>query len=147
MHEKHMKRALELATEAAEAGEVPIGALVVLNGEVIAEARNQKEEPPNPAGHAEILVIQKAAEKLGRWRLSDCELYVTLEPCLMCSGAIISARFKSVIFAAKDPKAGAVVSLYETLNDSRLNHQCEVVEGVCADESSQLLKKFFSQLR
>lgn len=145
--ESFMNRALELAQEAANDGEVPVGALVVRNSEIVAEARNEKEAAGQATHHAEILAIEKASEILGRWRLTDCELYVSLEPCLMCSGAALQARLKKVVFGASDPKFGAVTSLYETLTDSRANHQCEVIGGVFAEKSAELLKTFFRERR
>ena len=142
-----MKRAIELAAEAAARAEIPIGALVVCDGEIVAEAANYKESNGDPLGHAEILVIRKAAEKLGRWRLSGCTLYVTLEPCTMCAGAIIHSRLDRVVYAAADPKAGAVHSLYNILSDARLNHAPLVTAGVLEAEASGQLKAFFKQLR
>ena len=142
-----MNRALELAQEAASVGEVPVGALVVRNGEIVAEARNEKEASNQATHHAEILAIEKASEILGRWRLTDCELYVTLEPCLMCSGAVLQARLGKVFYGASDPKFGAVESLYQTLTDARSNHRCEVTGGIMADESAALLKTFFRERR
>jgi tRNA(adenine34) deaminase len=146
--EKWMRRALELAAGAALTGEIPIGAIVVdAAGEVIAEAGNLKEAAQDPLGHAEILVIREAARKLGRWRLSGCTLYVTLEPCTMCAGAIIHSRVDRVVYATKDPKAGAVHSLYEILADSRLNHAPVVDVGILEAEASAQLKSFFRDLR
>ncbi len=145
--EKWMKRALSLADEAGARGEIPIGAVIVCDGEVIAEAGNLKESNQDPVGHAELLVIRAAAEKLGRWRLNGCTLYVTLEPCTMCAGAIIHARLDRVVFAATDPKAGAVHSLYKILEDARLNHAPEVTSGVLEAEASGQLKSFFRKLR
>lgn len=142
-----MKAALSQAQIASERGEVPIGALIVRNGEIVAASGNTKEADTCATGHAEIRVIQEACKKLGAWRLSDCSLYVTLEPCLMCAGAIIQARLKEVVIAALDPKAGAVSSLYQTLNDPRLNHSPEVFSGLMAEESSALLKDFFKKRR
>lgn len=145
--EKWMRRALALADEAGQKGEIPIGAVVVCDGEIVGEAANLKETNQDPVGHAELLVIRAAAEKLGRWRLSGCTLYVTLEPCTMCAGAIIHARLDRVVFAATDPKAGAVHSLYKILEDPRLNHVPEVTSGVLEAEASRQLKEFFRQLR
>jgi tRNA(adenine34) deaminase len=145
--EQYMKKALVLAEKAKDKGDVPVGALIVCAGEVVSEAFNEKEAANQPCHHAEILAIERAAAKLGRWRLTDCDLYVTLEPCLMCAGAIIQARLKNVTFATRDPKAGAVVSLFQTLNDSRLNHRPQVNEGVLADEAAQMLKQFFRERR
>jgi tRNA(adenine34) deaminase len=142
-----MARAIQLAKHAAENGDVPIGAVMVRNGEIIAEAANEKEVVKVPTCHAEMLVIERAALKLDRWRLIDCDLYVTLEPCLMCAGAIVQARLRSVTYGAPDPKAGAVESLYQVLSDGRLNHRPLVSGGVMADECGQLLKDFFASRR
>jgi tRNA(adenine34) deaminase len=142
-----MNRALELAAEAASMGEIPVGALIVSGDEVIAEAYNRKETDNNPLGHAEILVLQDAAQKLGRWRLTGCTLYVTLEPCVMCAGAIVHSRVDRVVYATPDPKAGAVESIYHVLADARLNHAPVVVSGVLRDEASAQLKEFFKALR
>jgi tRNA(adenine34) deaminase len=142
-----MRRALELAAEAALKGEIPVGALIVHDGQIIAESGNLKEANQDPIGHAELLVIRKASEVLGRWRLSGCTLFVTLEPCTMCAGAIIHARLDRVVFAATDPKAGAVHSLYQILQDPRLNHAPQVTAGVLRDEASEQLKQFFRNLR
>jgi tRNA(adenine34) deaminase len=146
-HQKWMRRALELAAKAAEAGEIPIGAVIVCEGQVVAESGNLKESNQDPLGHAEIIAIRAAAEKLGRWRLSGCTLYVTLEPCTMCSGAIVHARLDRVVYGATDPKAGAVRSLYQILADARLNHTPEVIAGVLEAECSEQLKAFFRRLR
>lgn len=146
-HDVFMSRALELATKAAEAGDVPVGALIVRNDEILSEAFNEKEALKVPSCHAEILAIERAALKLDRWRLIDCDLYVTLEPCLMCAGAIVQARLRSVIYGAVDPKGGAVESLYQVLSDGRLNHRPQVVSGVRADECSHQLTSFFAARR
>lgn len=145
--QRFMARALELATEAELRGEIPIGAIIVHDGEIIAEASNLKETNRDPLGHAEVLAIREAAVKLGRWRLSGCTLYVTLEPCTMCSGAIIHARLDRVVYAATDPKAGAVESLYQILSDARLNHAPSVTAGVLEEQASAQLKSFFRKLR
>jgi tRNA(adenine34) deaminase len=145
--ERFMRRALELAAEAGGRGEIPIGAVIVQGEEIIAESGNLKETNGDPLGHAEVLVIRAAAEKLGRWRLSGCTLYVTLEPCTMCAGAIIHSRLDRVVFAATDPKAGAVHSLYEILKDPRLNHSPVVEAGILEAEASLQLKDFFKQIR
>ena len=145
--EKWMRRALELAALAGAAGEIPIGAVIVHEGQVIAESGNLKESNGDPLGHAEILAIRSAASALGRWRLSGCTLYVTLEPCTMCAGAMIHARLDRVVYATPDPKAGAVVSLYRILEDPRLNHAPLVSSGVLAEEASTQLKNFFRGLR
>lgn len=145
--EYFMKLAISEAKKAEEKCEVPIGAVVVLNGEVIATAHNLRESTQNAITHAEILAIQKACERIGSWRLEDAELYVTLEPCPMCSGAIILSRIKKVIFGAHDPKAGCAGTLMNLLDDQRFNHQCEVVSGVFENECSVLLRDFFRNIR
>lgn len=145
--EHWMRRALELADRAAAQGEIPVGAVIVQGDEIVAEASNLKELNQDPLGHAEIIAIQAAAKKLGRWRLSGCTLYVTLEPCTMCSGAIIHSRVDRVVYGATDPKAGAVRSLYQILTDPRLNHAPQVTAGVLESECSSQLKAFFRALR
>jgi tRNA(adenine34) deaminase len=145
--EKWMKRALELAAEAGAKREIPVGAVIVLDDRMVCEASNLKESTGDPLGHAELIAIREAAEKLGRWRLSGCTLYVTLEPCTMCAGAIIHSRLDRVVFAATDPKAGAVHSLYKILEDPRLNHTPKVTHGVLEAEASLQLKDFFKKLR
>lgn len=142
-----MQAALAQARLAFELDEVPIGAVVVADDEVIASAYNRREIDADPAGHAEFLALKSAAEKLGRWRLSDCTVYVTLEPCPMCAGLMHQARIARCVFAAPDPKAGALGSLYELHADERLNHRFEVTTGVCEEESASLLKDFFKGLR
>ena len=142
-----MQLAFEQANIAYSQGEVPIGAIIVHNNVVIASAYNQTEQQQNPIAHAEVLAIERAATVLKTRRLTDCTLYVTLEPCSMCAGAIVLSRIPSVYFATKDLKAGAVHSLYGLLNDTRLNHQCEVHEGIMKDECSALLSSFFKQVR
>ncbi len=142
-----MNLALGLAREAAARGEVPVGAILVENEQVIASSGNSKENTFDPLGHAEIRVIQEAAKTLGRWRLSGCTLYVTLEPCTMCAGALVHARVDRVVYGAKDPKAGGVESLYQILSDSRLNHQPKVQAGILAQECGNLLTSFFAARR
>lgn len=144
-----MGRALGLAREAAALGEVPVGAVVYRTdgGEVLGEAFNRREIDKDPAGHAEFLAIGAAARRLGDWRLNDCTLAVTLEPCAMCAGLIVNARVGRVVYGADDPKAGAVRSLYRLLEDARLNHRPVVVAGVMAEESAVLLREFFGRLR
>ena len=144
---RFMAAALAEAERALEAGDVPVGAVVVLDGAVIAGGFNSKEALADPTAHAEIVAIREAGGRLKSWRLTDATLYVTLEPCLMCMGAIIHARLGRLVFAAFDPKAGACGSLYDVSNDKRLNHSVEVTSGVLASESSKLLKGFFSGLR
>lgn len=142
-----MRLALGEAVLAAGQGEVPVGAVLVHEGVVLASGHNRREALQSPIAHAEVAVIERAAAAMGTWRLTDCTLYVTLEPCLMCVGAAILARVPRLVFAARDPKAGAVCSLYSCANDSRLNHRIEVVEGVLGDEAAALLSEFFRGLR
>lgn len=142
-----MRRALEEAAKAGGIGEVPIGAVIVKDGKEIAAGGNRREIDQCVTGHAELIAIEAACKALGSWRLLDCELYVTLEPCLMCAGAIYQARFKRVVFGALDPKAGATGSLYQIHTDTRLNHSFAVTGGVLAEESSKLLKTFFQARR
>jgi tRNA(adenine34) deaminase len=139
-----MGQALELAKQAAENGEVPVGAILVSNDVSIAEASNLREQSGSPIAHAEMRVIQAASEKIGNWRFVDTTLYVTLEPCPMCAGAIVLARIPKVVYGTADPKSGAAGTLYNILQDERLNHRVELISGVLADESSALLKSFFS---
>lgn len=142
-----MKMAIAEAEKAGAINEVPIGAVVVLDGEVIGAAHNLRETKQNAVAHAELLAIQAACEKVGTWRLEDAELYVTLEPCAMCSGAIVLSRVKKVVYGAKDPKGGCAGSLMNLLEEERFNHQCEVRSGVLENECSILLKDFFKSLR
>lgn len=143
----HMALALEQARLAGELGEVPIGAVVVCDDEVVAAAHNRREIDHDPAGHAELLAIRAAAATLGRWRLSDCTVYVTLEPCPMCAGLMHQARIARCVYAAPDPKAGALGTLYDLHDDPRLNHRFDVSSGILAEESSALLRDFFGKLR
>nr|WP_252899001.1 nucleoside deaminase [Secundilactobacillus odoratitofui] len=129
--------------KAALIGEVPIGAVVVHDNEIIGRGHNLREHSQLAVDHAEMMAIEEANQVLNSWRLVDCTLYVTLEPCIMCSGGIVNSRLKRVVFGARDPKAGAVSTLYRLLNDQRLNHQVEVTEGVLAADASQQLKAFF----
>jgi tRNA(adenine34) deaminase len=142
-----MQAALAEARAAAERGEVPVGAVVVAGQEIIGRGSNRREERQNPLTHAEILAIGEASERLRTWRLADCEIFVSLEPCVMCVGAILQARMKRLVFGCLDPKAGAVQSLYELCNDERLNHRLPVTGGVLAAASAALLSDFFSDLR
>ena len=145
--ERFMARALEIARSAARHGEVPVGAVVVLDGEIVGEAHNLRETDQDPTAHAEVVAIRRAAQELGSWRLNGCTLYATLEPCAMCTGAAVSARVRRLVYACRDPKAGAVRSLFEIADDGRLNHCIEVCEGVLMEESSSLLRSFFARLR
>lgn len=147
LDELFMRQALRQANRAAEAGEVPVGAVIVHNNQVIARGYNQRETLHDPTAHAEMIAITAAAEHLQSWRLTGCSLYVTLEPCLMCSGAIYLARIDRLIFACEDPKAGACGSLYNIPADTRLNHRPAVTAGVLAADSTQLLRDFFHTLR
>jgi len=147
MHDLYMRRALREAELALAEDEVPVGAVIVRDGEVIASARNGREQLRDPTAHAEMVAITQAAAALGSWRLDGCSLYVTLEPCPMCAGAILQARIPAVIFGALDPKAGAVQSLYKLLSDARLNHRCEIVPGVMAAECGEILTRFFAEKR
>jgi tRNA(adenine34) deaminase len=143
----YMKLALEQAEAAAAADEAPIGAVIVQGDRVLAAARNEREALRDPTAHAEMIAITQAAAALQNWRLEGCTLYVTLEPCPMCAGAIVQARIPRVVFGAVDPKAGAVKSLYQLLEDPRLNHRCEVVEGVLAEPCGRVLSEFFKRKR
>jgi tRNA(adenine34) deaminase len=143
----YMAMALDEARRAGAMGEVPIGAVVVCDGAVVAGAHNRRETDCDPLAHAEILAIRHASQRLGRWRLSDCTVYVTLEPCPMCAGAMHQARIARLVYATPDPKAGAVGTLYDLSDDERLNHRFEVTKGVLARESAELLRAFFGELR
>jgi tRNA(adenine34) deaminase len=142
-----MQAALAEARTAASAGEVPIGAIVVREGMVIAGGQNRVLRDIDPTAHAEIVAMRAAAQALGNYRLNGCTLYVTLEPCAMCAGAMIHARLDRLVFAAADPKAGAAGSVISLINHPRLNHQMQVEQGILADESSELLKGFFRERR
>lgn len=146
-HEPFMRLAIEQARLAEGWGDVPIGAVVVRAGEVVSAAGNRRAADRDPVAHAELLAIRAAAQRLGDWRLNECALYVTLEPCAMCAGAIVLARVDTVVYGAADPKAGAVASLYQLLADERLNHRPEVIAGVLGDECSTLLTEFFRTQR
>jgi len=142
-----MSRALALARMAPSRREVPIGAVIVRAGQVLGEAHNRTVTDADPTAHAEVVAIRQAAAAIGDWRLIDCTLYVTLEPCAMCCGAIVLGRVPRVVYGASDPKAGMVDSLGNLLRDTRLNHRCEVTSGVLADESAALLRAFFRERR
>ena len=142
-----MREALKEAQKAYDQAEVPIGAVVVLNGEIIGRGHNLREKEQDATLHAEIKAIRQANQHLGSWRLEDCELFVTLEPCPMCSGAMILARMKRVAFGAFDPKAGTAGTFMNLLQDSRFNHQVEVEQGVLEDECKEILQQFFKGLR
>lgn len=145
--ETYMALALEEARKAGALGEVPIGAVVVCERAVVAAGHNRREIDHDPAGHAEFLAIREASMRLERWRLSDCTVYVTLEPCPMCAGLMHQARVARCVYGAPDPKAGALGTLYDLHDDERLNHRFDVTAGVLAEESGALLREFFGKLR
>ena len=145
--ELYMRLALEEAEAAAEEGEVPIGAVVVCDGRVVARAHNRREADADPSAHAEFTAMVAAARELGRWRLTGCTVYVTLEPCLMCAGLMVNARVDRCVYGAADPKGGALGTLYDVSHDERLNHAFEVTPGVLADEAADLLRSFFRARR
>ena len=142
-----MRAALTEADAARADGDVPVGAVIVRRGRIIGRGRNQRERLNDPTAHAEMIALTAAATQVGRWRLDDCALYVTLEPCVMCAGAIVLARLKRLVYGATDPKAGACISLYRIPTDDRLNHRVEVGKPVLADESAALLRDFFAEQR
>ncbi|HTV92755.1 MAG TPA: tRNA adenosine(34) deaminase TadA [Verrucomicrobiae bacterium] len=144
--EKYIRRAIELAQEAADDGDVPVGAVLV-SGDLILEAKNEKEARPDPTAHAEMLLIREASRRLGAWRLHDVTLYVTKEPCVMCAGAIIAARLKRVVYAARDPKGGADGGAFDVLQSWKTNHRLEVTSGVLEDEAAEQLRRFFRKKR
>ena len=147
-HEKLMAEALLSARQCEKSHDVPVGAIVVDGkGSIIGRGWNQREVHNDPTAHAEVIALKEAAQAEDSWRLDDCTLYVTLEPCTMCAGAIINSRIKRVVFGADEPKTGAAGSLWDVLRDRRLNHQVEVIRGVLADESAELLTQFFAQHR
>ncbi len=145
--QRYMREALKWAEEAAKAGEVPVGAVLVKNGAILAVERNRKEELNDATAHAEILLLRQAGLNLGGWRLEGCTLYVTLEPCPMCAGALVLARIHRLVFGAPDPKTGAVISLFDIVRDPRLNHRLKVSGGVLQDDCAYLLKDFFKKRR
>ena len=143
----HMQRALKLARKAALNNEVPVGAVVVYGGRIVGRGWNQVETIRDSSRHAELTALKQAAKKLGRWRLTGCTLYATLEPCAMCAGAMVLARIDRLVFAASDPKAGACGSVFNIVEDHRLNHRIKVVRGLLEKEASQALKDFFKKRR
>jgi len=145
--ERFMRQALTQARKAANIGEVPIGAVVVSEGKVVARAYNRREIDADPAGHAEFIALKRASKRLGRWRLSDCTVYVTIEPCIMCAGLMHQARVGRCVWGAADPKGGALGSLYSVNEDKRLNHVFPVTSGVLSDECGALMRDFFASLR
>lgn len=147
LHELSMRQALDEAGAALDEDEVPVGCVVVHAGDVIGAAHNQRETLNDPTAHAEMLAITQAAESLGSWRLTECVLYVTLEPCPMCAGAIVQARIPTVVYGTPDPKAGACHTIYQITDDRRLNHRCSVLGGVLEDECRSILQQFFARQR
>ena len=147
MDEKFMKIALEEAKKAAEIGEVPVGAVIVKDGIIISQAHNIREIEKDATAHAEMVAIRKACEALGGWRLIDCEMYVTLEPCLMCSGAILQSRIEKLYIGTMDPKAGAAGSVLNVFEDYWFHHGCEIEKGILQEECSLILKDFFKKKR
>lgn len=145
--EKYMKEALKQAKKAYEKGEIPVGAIIVKNHKIIARAYNEKEYKLDTTKHAEILAIQKASKKLQTWRLTDCDMYVTLEPCSMCAGALIQSRIKKVYIGTMDLKTGACGSVLNLLKDYTFNHKVEIETGILQEECEKILKQFFKELR
>lgn len=144
---EYMQAAIALAKEAAAAGEVPVGALIVADNDVVSQAYNRREDWQDPTAHAELIAIREAAIRLGTWRLTGSTLYVSLEPCTMCIGAIILARISRVVYGARDPKAGACGSVFDIPSDRRLNHRVEIIGGIEEQESQHILQHFFRKLR
>jgi tRNA(adenine34) deaminase len=142
-----MQEALSLAKKAKDLDEVPIGAVIVFNDKIIAKGYNQRNTKKNPLAHAEIQAIEEAAKVIGDWRLEGCSIYVTLEPCPMCAGAIVQARIDKIIFGTRNPKAGCGGSIINILDEPKFNHQVEIVEGICQEECSKILKDFFAEMR
>ncbi|HYA88606.1 MAG TPA: tRNA adenosine(34) deaminase TadA [Nitrospirota bacterium] len=145
--EDFMRMALAEAVEAATVGETPVGAVLVIGQEVVAAAHNMRETWQDPSAHAELLVVREAAARLGRWRLQDAAVYVTLEPCLMCAGALVLARVGRLVYGCKDPKAGVLGSVYDVVRDGRLNHSYRITPNVLEDECRTMLTEFFHKLR
>jgi tRNA(adenine34) deaminase len=146
-HQYFMLQAIVEAQAAASEGEVPVGAVVVHNGQIIASAHNQREQLKDPTAHAEMIAITQATDSCESWRLEDCTMYVTLEPCPMCAGAILQSRINTLVYGADDPKSGAVKSLYNLLNDTRLNHRCDIISGILAEKCGAILTEFFKEKR
>ncbi len=145
--EKFMRAALKEAFKAGDAGEVPVGAVLVLNGKIVSRGKNERETKKDPAAHAEVVAIRKAGNKLGRWNLSDCDLFVTLEPCVMCSGAVVYSRIRSVYYGAADLRFGCCGTVMNLAQDPRLNHRAEVEGGILAEECVRPIKEFFRDKR
>ncbi len=145
--EDFMRRALAEAEKAAACGETPVGAVLVVGDEIVAAAHNMRESWQDPTAHAELIVLREAATRRGRWRLSDATLYVTLEPCLMCAGAMVLARIGGLVYGSRDPRAGALGSVYDVVRDGRLNHVFRITPGVLEKECREVLQGFFEKLR
>lgn len=146
-HEKYMRQALRQAQKAAAIGEVPIGCVIVYEDRIIARGYNQRNTRKTSLGHAELLAIRKANKKLGDWRLEDCTMYITLEPCPMCAGAIVQARIPRVVLGAMNPKAGCAGSIVNLLQERRFNHQVEIIPDILVSECQSIMKEFFRELR
>lgn len=147
IHEKLMDKAYGEAVKAYKKNETPVGAVIVKDGKIIARGHNERETKQDPTAHAEIIAIRKASKKIGSWRLNDCDMYVTLEPCTMCAGALIQARIRRLFVGAADPKAGAGGSVLNVFNVEKFNHRVEVINGIMEDKCSEILKRFFKELR
>lgn len=147
VYEQYMKETLKEAKKAYDLKEVPIGAIIVREDKIIARACNMRNNKKSTLAHAEILAIEEATREVGDWRLDDCTMYISLEPCPMCAGAIVQARIPQVVIAASNPKAGCAGSIINLLQEERFNHQVEVINGILEEESSRLLKRFFKELR
>jgi tRNA(adenine34) deaminase len=145
--ESFMRLALAEADRAAEEGETPVGAVVVIDGRVVASAHNRRETWQDPTAHAELIAIREAAVRLGRWRLTDAAVYVTMEPCLMCAGALVLARIERLVYGCRDPRAGALGSVYDVVRDGRLNHVYRIAPGVLEDECRAVVQGFFQKRR
>ncbi len=146
-HQRHMAQALKEAEKAMDGGEVPVGCVVVLNDRIVGRGYNQRERLQDSTAHAEMIAISAACQTLGTWRLEDCDIYVTLEPCPMCAGAIVLSRLRELIFGAHDPKAGACGTLFNIVNSDKLNHSVKVSSGILAENAQILLQEFFRKLR
>jgi tRNA(adenine34) deaminase len=147
LDEEFMRLALAEAAAAAHHGDVPVGAVVVRDGQVLGAAANEREQRADPTAHAEVLALRAAARAVGTWRLEGATVYVTLEPCIMCAGALVAARVERLVYGPQDPRAGAALSLYNVVADPRLNHEIEITRDVLADESARLLRAFFEARR
>lgn len=143
----YMREALKEAEKAMQRGEIPVGALLVMNGEIIGRGSNSRSLEGSPLGHAELTAMREASEAIGNWRFDDCTLYVTLEPCVMCAGAMVQSRLRTLVYGTRDPKAGAVGSLYNIVEDPRMYHRCIVRSGILKEECAELLRSFFRMRR